>query len=119
MNEIGESFQKQLDYGGLVMHRTTKDSQFIFANIFLNRHTAGPLFYIDRKFFEGVGGYVQTQLYGNDDGELCKIAHKKNRFIGIVTDVEVLHLKDDSCDGYAEWKRRNIKGNVDRKGYWD
>lgn len=101
------------------MHKITNSSHFAFPHIYRNRYTAGPLFLIDRKFFNSVGGYVQTQLYGNDDGELCKAAARQNRFIGIVTDLEVLHLNGDSTEGYKLWKKQNISKDKDRKGFWD
>jgi len=119
MNKIGENFQQQLSNNKMIMHRTTSASHFTLSNVYYNRHTAGPLFLIDRQFFESVGGYVQNQLYGNDDGELCKSATKQQRFVGIVTDVEVLHLNDDCVDGYKEWKKRNINMDMDRIGFWD
>lgn len=115
----GDGFDRQKARGDLVMHREGPESGFVAPSVYRNRHTAGPLFLIHRKFFERVGGYAQTQLYGNDDGELCKAAHKKGRFIGIVTDVEVLHLEDDVTDDYKDWKRRNVRMDADRKGFWD
>lgn len=119
MNEIGESFASQINRNKIIMHKMGPDTRQVNTNVYYNTHTAGPLFYIDREFFESVGGYVQNQLYGNDDGELCKAARKNKRFIGIVTDVEVLHLRGDSPVGYTDWKRRNVRGDVDGKGYWD
>lgn len=119
MNEVGEDFQHQISNDKVVMHRTTNASSFVLPNVYRNRHTAGPLFLIDRQFFESVRGYMQTQMYGNDDGELCKAAARQERFIGIVTDVEVLHLNDDATDGYREWKKRNVNMDVDHTGFWD
>lgn len=119
VNELGDTFHDQMKRGKLVMHASSPQSGFLCSNIYRNRHTAGSLFYIDKQFFDGVGGFAQNQLYGNDDGELCKSAHKSGRFIGIVTDVEVLHLRADSDRGYVEWKKNNIKGDVDGVGYWD
>lgn len=115
----GDTFDRQKASGKLVMHKDGPESGFVMPFVYKNRHTAGPLFLIHRKFFEQIGGYVQTQLYGNDDGELCKAAHRKNRFIGIVTDVEVLHLNNDATVEYKEWKKRNVNKDVDGRGFWD
>lgn len=117
--ETGDTFDLQRARGKLMMHREGQGSGFVGPSLFQNRHTAGPLFLIHRKFFEQVGGYVQTQLYGNDDGELCKAAAKKKRFIGIVTDVEVLHLDGDVTPEYRAWKKRNVNRDADHKGFWD
>lgn len=117
--ERGDTFIQQRTRGRLVMHKEDQGSGFVGPSLFRNRYTAGPLFLIHRPFFEQVGGYVQTQLYGNDDGELCKAAAKRNRFTGIVTDVEVLHLEGDVTPGYKAWKKRNVNRDVDRKGFWD
>lgn len=117
--EAGDTFDRQKARGKLVMHREGPESGFVGPSLYRNRHTAGPLFLIHRPFFDRVGGYVQTQLYGNDDGELCKAAHKKGRFIGIVTDVEVLHLEGDVTPDYKKWKKRNVNRDADRKGFWD
>jgi GT2 family glycosyltransferase len=108
----------QLQRQQLTMHRRTPESAFVTPTLLRNRHTAGPLFLIDRDFFESVGGYSQTQLYGNDDGELCKAAMKQKRFVGITTDVEVLHL-DNNDEGYKQWKKDNITGDVTGLGYYD
>ncbi len=116
--EAGDTFDRQKARGKLVMHREGPESGLVGPSVYRNRHTAGPLFLIHRPFFERVGGYVQTQLYGNDDGELCKAAHKKGRFIGIVTDVEVLHLEGDVTQDYKDWKKRNVNRDADRKGFW-
>lgn len=114
----GDSFDRQLIHDRFTMHRKGQGSGFVGPSLYYNRQTAGPLLLIYRKFFEKVGGYVQTQLYGNDDGELCKAAHKENRFIGIATDVEVLHLENDVTPGYRDWKIRNVNRNADDVGFW-
>ncbi len=116
----GDTFTKQLASNRLVMHRKTKESGFVgSSSLYKNRHTAGPLFIINKKFFNNVGGYVQTQLYGNDDGELCKAAHKNNKFIGIDTTTHVVHLDNDNTNEYQQWKVRNVNKDVDGLGYWD
>jgi GT2 family glycosyltransferase len=118
MNKPGEDFASQLA-GRMNMHKITKDSHHFNHRVYSNRYTAGPMFLIDRQFFESAGGYIQTQLYGNDDGALCERAAAQKRFIGIVIDVEVLHLDKDVDIGYREWKKRNVNKDVDQRGYWD
>lgn len=115
----GDTFTKQQARGKLVMHKKDKESAFVKPSLYRNRHTAGPLFLISRKLFNKIGGYAQTQLYGNDDGELCKAAYKRGCFVGIVTDVEVLHLENDVTQEYKDWKKRNINKDVDQRGFWD
>jgi len=119
VDDAGDTFDKQLARGTLVMHKRSDTSAFVFPTVYRNRYTAGPLFLIDRTFFEAAGGYAQTQLYGNDDGELCRAAAKRGRFTGIVTDVVVRHLAADVTPGYRLWKARNIGGDTDGRGYWD
>jgi len=119
MDGDGENFRSQIANNKVIMHHITQTSQFVLPNVYRNRHIAGSLFFIDRNFFESVYGYIQNQIYGNDDGELCKAAAQQKRFIGIATDVEVLHLNEDSTDGYREWKKRNVNKDVDYVGYWD
>ncbi len=115
----GDTLQQQLNRNELVMHRTDQFSTFITPLLYYNRQTAGPVFIIDRAFFDSVGGYAHTQLYGNDDGWLCATAQAKHRFVGIATAVEVVHLEQDVTDGYRAWKARNINGDVDYRGFWD
>lgn len=119
VSKPGNTFKKQLENQRLDMHRMGNLYQVDYNGLFYNRYTAGPLFLIDRKFFESVGLYYQDQLYGADDGKLCKAAAKQNRFIGINSNVEVLHLNEDSTEDYNEWKRRNITKDVDQCGHWD
>lgn len=119
INEPTETFEQQLATGQLVMHNIKGDFYEATPGIFFNRYTAGPLFLIDRQFYEQIGGYVSNQLYGNDDGRLCAAAVKHNRFVGIVSDVHVLHLNNDETDGYREWKRRNVNRADTQVGYWD
>ncbi len=119
INDIDDTFDKQLSKKEFIMHKLDKNGKFIAPAIFQNRYLAGPLLLIDKQLFEKVGGYIQNQLYGNEDGELCKAAFKLKKFVGIATDVKIIHLNNDSTPGYREWKRRNIKGNVDGRGYFD
>lgn len=117
MNKHGEWFTIQ-QKTGFIMHNNT-----IFYNlideVYYNRYTAGPLFFIDRQFFESVGGYSQNQLYGSDDGKLCKSAAEQNRFIGIASNVHVLHLHQDDEPGYRKWKQQHVNMDGACKGYWD
>ena len=116
----GNTFERQLKNHKLDMHRF---GNFVpvdyYHGLFYNRYTAGPLFLIDKKFFEGAGLYYQDQLYGADDGILCKIAARQNRFIGIDSNVEVVHLNEDSTEAYNSWKQRNVTKDVDQCGHWD
>jgi len=116
MNKYGEWFITQKS--DLVMHNQ-KIFYHIVDEIYYNRHTAGPLFLIDREFFESVGGYSQNQLYGSDDGKLCKAAANQDRFIGIAANVHVLHLRQDDGPGYQEWKLKHVNTDGVCKGYWD
>lgn len=112
----------------LNMHKLSETTTEIAPFIYYNRYTAGPVFLINRIFFEDVGGYyghlsrrtrTQNQLYGNDDGKLCHAAAQKDLFVGFVSNVEVLHLEQNVDKGYVKWKHQNIQGNTDDKGYWD
>lgn len=106
MNKYGDWFAIQRRTG-LIMHNQ-KICHKIIDEVYYNRYTAGPLFFIDRQFFDSVGGYSQNQLYGSDDGKLCKAAANQDRFIGIATNVHVLHLRQDDEVGYQEWKQRHV-----------
>lgn len=110
------------------MHKLSETTTEIIPSVYYNRHTAGPVFLIDRAFFEDIGGYRgslsrrtrnQNQLYGNDDGKLCDAAMQKDLFMGFTSNVEVLHLEQNVDEGYVKWKHQNIQGNIDDKGYWD
>lgn len=118
MKDQNDVIDKQLA-SKFTMHKKSASSRFIADNIYYNRYTSGPLLLINRNFFESIGGYSQNQLYGNDDGELCKAAYKTKRFVGIATDVAVLHSNIDSTPEYCNWKRQNIHGDVDGNGFWD
>jgi hypothetical protein len=119
-----ELLQHPLPY----MHKISETTTEVLPSIYYNRYTAGPVFLIDRNFFEGTGGYrgplsrrtrSQNQLYGNDDGKLCDAAMQKNLFVGFTSNVEVLHLEQNIDEGYIKWKHQNIQGNIADKGYWD
>lgn len=103
----------------LIDHIKGKRTKPFNHHIYHNNATAGPLLLINKKFYESIGGYSTNQLYGNDDGKICRHAILQNRFIGIVTDLIVQHLDIDTTDGYNNWKLRNINGDIDKKGYWD
>ena len=89
------------------------------GGVYYNRYTAGPLFLINKRLFEAVGKFYDKQLYGADDGKLCKAANDAGFFVGIDTKVEVIHSNLGSDEEYDQWKMRNIKGDVDIGGRWD
>lgn len=117
MNKHDDWFIKQ-QKSEFIMHNT-KELSHITEEVYYNRYTAGPLFLIDRHFFESVGGYSQNQLYGSDDGKLCRAAAIQNRFIGLAANVHVLHLQQDSNIGYQIWKQKHVNTDGACKGYWD
>ncbi len=117
MNNHGEWFTIQ-QKSGLIMHNNTVFYNLI-DEVYYNRYTAGPLFYIDRQFFESNGGYSQNQLYGSDDGKLCRSAASQGKFIGIASNVHVLHLRQNDEIGYQKWKQNNVNTDGVCKGYWD
>lgn len=117
MNNYGEWFNIQLKTG-MIMHNP-KNMYNIIDEVYYNRYTAGPLLLIDRNFFENIGGYSQDQLYGSDDGKLCKAAENAGRFVGIASNVHVLHLRQDEEIGYQKWKKEHINTDGACIGYWD
>lgn len=119
VNEWRDTFRKQLQRGELIMHNNKDLAITKHHGLYWNRYAAGPLFLINRDFFESVNGYYDKQLYGVDDGKLCAAAHKQKRFIGIASNVVVRHMNDDSTHAYKAWKARNITRDVDHKGHWD
>lgn len=120
VNNLNDTFQEQINQNKFIMHNIGGFAAVdYYSGLYRNRYVAGPLFFIDREFFELAGGYYTKQLYGSDDGRLCFAAEKLKRFIGIDSNVHVLHMNNDSTPGYNEWKLRNITKDVDHKGYWD
>lgn len=117
MNNKGQYFEHQLEHG-FIMHNAST-LRHVVDEVYYNRHVAGCLLLIDRCFFESVGGFAQDQLYGNDDGELCKAAYKLDKFIGIASNVHVEHSNIDSDIGYKTWKFKNIGDKENKVGYWD
>ncbi|MHA2401480.1 MAG: glycosyltransferase [Candidatus Kariarchaeaceae archaeon] len=118
-NNNEETWQWQLT-NGVRMHNISKlgdDSHC--RGVFENRYTSGPVLVINRTLFDNVGGFDTKQLYGADDGILCRKSHNRGFFVGIDTNVTVMHVNNDSDKEYESWKVRNIKGNVDEKGRWD
>ena len=99
------------------LHVSGKNTKKVKPGIWYNQNTAGGLLLIRRKFWENWGGYPGTQLYGNDDGALCKEAIRRNQFIGYTTKVVVEHYNSDSNGGYTDWKLKNVTG-LDNPGYW-
>jgi glycosyltransferase involved in cell wall biosynthesis len=115
-----KSWDDQVTTGKLCMHQTGHFQETDFhRGLYHNRYTAGPLFLIDRPFFEQNGLYYDKQLYGADDGMLCRAAWNTGRFVGIDSSVQVKHLNEDSTEGYVNWKKRNITKDVDQHGHWD
>lgn len=118
-NNEQDTFKQQLAAGVLTMHNNTQfESVDYFDNLYRNRYTAGPLFLVNTKLVNRYG-YCEKQLYGSDDGRLCHVAHHEGLFVGIISDVSVIHLSADNIEGYQEWKNRNVTKDVDHKGYWD
>lgn len=105
----------------VVMHDTRKMSPAFdfYPGMYYNRHTAGPLFMIDTKFFESTGLFYDKQLYGADDGHLCATASRHKAFIGIDSNILVQHINEDSDQEYISWKFRNVTKDVDLCGRWD
>ena len=110
--------KNKFDINNIAMHTINNDTEEIMSGIYRNRHTAGPLLLINKKFFEAVGGYPTNQFYGNEDGYLCKKANHRNLFTGFTTSVIVNHLDIDDDEEYIKWKKRNVHGNIDHKGRW-
>jgi glycosyltransferase involved in cell wall biosynthesis len=114
------TWKHQIATNNLDMHQIGGLSEtFYHPGLYYNRYTAGPLFLIDRFFFEKVELYYDGQLYGTDDGMLCRAAYVRNRFIGIDSNVEVEHINEDGTPGYHDWKRRNVTKAVDQHGHRD
>jgi hypothetical protein len=104
-NHEDNTFDKQLKSNCLDMHVISdfKKTEY-YDGLYYNKYVAGPLFLISIDFFKSVGGYYDKQLYGTDDGKLCAAARRTNRFVGIDSNVEILHLNEDSTEEYNQWK---------------
>lgn len=119
LNNKHNTWDKQLK-NELVMHRKGKlEETPYYKGLYRNRYNAGPLFLIDTNFFKKAGLYYEGQLYGADDGMLCNSAAKLKRFMGINSNVQVIHSNEDNTKEYNEWKKRNITKDVDQRGHWD
>ena len=114
------TWNEQIKCNKLVMHQIggLEETNY-YHGLYKNRYNAGPLFLIDTQFFRSAGLYYEGQLYGADDGMLCNSAAKMNRFMGINSNVQVIHSNIDSTREYIEWKKRNITRDVDQRGHWD
>ena len=116
-NHPDETFEYQLAHG-FNMHKITEP--IILQNkTFTCRYTSGPLFAIDTDFFKLIGGYPTNQIYGNEDGELCRRAATKGRLPRIISDLQVLHSNIESDSEYKQWKLANVRNPQVRKGRWD
>lgn len=100
-----------------IMHGS-KNFYHFKDELFYNRHLAGPLFFINRSFFER-HYYNDDQLYGNDDGDLCRAAYTEGLFTGILSNVHVVHSRLDETSDYIKWKHKNIHNKTITKGLWD
>lgn len=120
LDSLTNTWTEQVKNNKLVMHQIGHLKQTTYYNgLYENRYNAGPLFLIDTQFFKSAGLYYEGQLYGADDGMLCNSAAKMNRFMGINSNVQVIHSNTDSTREYVEWKKRNITRDVDQHGHWD
>ena len=118
-NSLKETWRWQLA-NVVRMHKINKLGNDLYCRgVYENLHTAGPVLLINRQLFDAVRGFDAKQLYGADDGSLCRKSHNRGFFVGIDTNVTVMHVNNDSDKEYESWKVRNIKGNVDEKGRWD
>lgn len=115
MNHKGHWFKKQ--YPNLYMHNTKRLLHFS-EEIFYNRYTAGPLLFLNRQFFDK-HKYNDSHLYGFDDGLLCKQAFLEDKFIGILSNVHVIHSRQDENAGYIKWKTNYVNNKSKHfNGYW-
>lgn len=120
MSEQNNTWENQLKNNKLDMHNIGNLHKIKYYNgLYYNRYIAGPLLLIDIAFFKKVGLYYDKQLYGADDGMLCKAAAKHSRFIGINSNITIEHINQDSTIEYINWKKRNITMDVDQCGHWD
>lgn len=113
---LAQTNRKKLTmHGGQEGFRRAKES---LPDIFHSPHTAGPLLLIHRGFYEECGGYPGDALFGRDDGYLCQMALRMNRFVGFTSYLSCLHLDKDNTPKYQQWKLENLNRPVSR-GYWD
>ena len=118
-DHLFETWQWQLD-NKVRMHNTSiMREESSYKGVYYNRYTAGPVLLINKYLFEDIGGFYDKQLYGADDGQLCKTCDRKGYFIGLNTNVSVLHSQLDVDELYVNWKARNVRGDVDGCGRWD
>ncbi len=103
----------------LHMHRWGPETEEIAVGVWRCRHVAGPIMLIGRRAFEQAGGYQPRQRYGADDGDLCRACWDQGAFVGFTTRTVAIHLGARDDQGYRDWKRRNVNGDTDSRGYWD
>lgn len=116
-NKISETWVWQLN-NQVRMHNISELGSEVCPGVFTNRYTAGPAIIINKSLFESVGRFDEGQMYGADDGILCRKFTNRGYFVGINTNVSVIHSNLDSDQDYLDWKARNVSGDVDMTGRW-
>lgn len=122
LNDENDNFQSHLDSKDLKMHggkRGFEIAKEIIPGIYSNRLTAGSLFLINKLFYEKIGGYPGTSLFGHDDGFICGKAISEGRFVGFTTNVQCIHLHQDDTLDYKKWKHQNLNKAEVQSGHWD
>lgn len=122
LSSENDSFEEHLKQKDFKMHGGKEGyliAQKRCDGIYSNRLTAGSLFLINKQFYDKIGGYPGTSIFGHDDGFICGKAIANNLFIGFTTDVECIHLHQDDTDGYRNWKIKNLNKAEVHNGYWD
>lgn len=122
LSDETDSFDNHLMQKNLKMHggeRGYEVAKEISQGVYSNKLTAGSLFLINKQFYDEIGGYPGTSLFGHDDGFICGKAISKNRFIGFTSDLQCIHLNQDDTPEYKTWKTINLNKAEVRSGYWD
>lgn len=114
----GHSKLEQLSNESLDMHKWG-NMYSIGNNWFINEYLAGCVLLINTLFFVKNGGFTNLQLYGGDDGELCKNSIKNNMISVLNANIECKHCRDEETEEYQNWKLNNIRDKQIQKGFWD
>lgn len=114
----GNCKKDQLQSRKLDMHKWGSMHE-ITDGLYINEFIAGCLILINTNFFVKNNGFKNKQLYGGDDGELCKNSLKDNLVSIIDTNVELLHCREEEPEEYKQWKIKHIKEKHLQKGFWD